>query len=79
MADVKSFGLCSLAPLGRRASGACALLATGALLAAMSASPAPALAEACAGVGAEPCPYASASIVGQRAMEPQVDELSWLT
>jgi DNA-binding beta-propeller fold protein YncE len=27
----------------------------------------PALAEACPGVGAEPCPYASASIVGQRA------------
>ncbi|HEX3432969.1 MAG TPA: hypothetical protein VHT25_02795, partial [Solirubrobacteraceae bacterium] len=26
-----------------------------------------ALAEACAGVGAAPCPYASASIVGQRA------------
>src|ERR1700743_80298 len=37
-------------------------------LAAGVAAMAPAaLAEACAGVGAEPCPYASASIVGQRA------------
>ncbi len=44
------------------------LAAAIASLAVSAAATAPAaLAEACAGVGAEPCPYASASIVGQRA------------
>jgi DNA-binding beta-propeller fold protein YncE len=43
------------------------LLAMLALCAAAAIGAARAQAEACAGVGAEPCPYASASIVGQRA------------
>jgi DNA-binding beta-propeller fold protein YncE len=43
------------------------LLGLAAMLACAAATPAAALAEACPGVGAEPCPYASASIVGQRA------------
>ncbi|HWG08188.1 MAG TPA: hypothetical protein VN672_04170 [Solirubrobacteraceae bacterium] len=37
------------------------------LACATAAPPAPALAESCPGAGAAPCPYASASIVGQRA------------
>jgi tripartite motif-containing protein 71 len=59
------------APLSLRAPLAVArrtvVLATLALCTAAAIGAARAQAEACAGVGAEPCPYASASIVGQRA------------
>ncbi|HST32693.1 MAG TPA: 6-bladed beta-propeller, partial [Solirubrobacteraceae bacterium] len=49
------------------AARATVLLATLALCATAAIGASPVQAEACAGVGAEPCPYASASIVGQRA------------
>ena len=51
----------------RRPQAARALAGAAALLACAWASPAAARAEACPGAGAAPCPYATASVVGQRA------------
>ncbi|HEX3910006.1 MAG TPA: NHL repeat-containing protein [Solirubrobacteraceae bacterium] len=70
---MRFFGLRGLARLvrtptqARMRRSARVLLGAGTLLGALATAAAPALAEACAGVGNEPCPYASASIVGQRA------------
>ena len=51
----------------RSTSFARALLCAAVTCLAAGASTAPARAEACAGVGSAPCPYASAQIIGQRA------------
>ena len=54
-------------PAARRSTLRAALTSVALACAAATLAASPALAEACAGVGSAPCPYASAQIVGQRA------------